>query len=107
MDRKPVIFLSSTYIDLKKARSMVIGHLIKNQFLFSGMEGFFMLPMMEQWENIKRTIDDCDIYVTILGDRFGSLAHEGKSCTESGVCKNCYTDYFKLKAKGIINAKES
>lgn len=82
MDRKPVIFLSSTYIDLKKARSMVIGHLIKNQFLFSGMEGFFMLPMMEQWENIKRTIDDCDIYVTILGDRFGSLAHEGKSCTE-------------------------
>lgn len=82
MNRKPVIFLSSTYFDLKKARSIAIDHLTRNQYIFSGMEAFFVLPMMEQWENIKRTIEDCDIYVAVLGERFGCVAHEGRSCTE-------------------------
>lgn len=82
MNRKPVVFVSSTYFDLKKERLFVRYHLTKNQYLFSGMEEFFFMPMMEQWENIKRTIEDCDIYVVILGQRFGSIATEGRSCTE-------------------------
>ena len=82
MNRKPVVFLSSTYFDLKKERSYAIRHIIKNHYIFSGMEAFFMIPMMEQWENIKRTIRECDIYVAVLGERYGYVAHEGKSCTE-------------------------
>ena len=58
MNRKPVVFLSSTYFDLKKERSYAIRHIIKNHYIFSGMEAFFMIPMMEQWENIKRTVKD-------------------------------------------------
>ena len=46
------------------------------------MEAFFVLPPMEQWENIKRTIDECDIYVTILGDRYGSTSIKDCSFTE-------------------------
>lgn len=82
MNRKPIVFLSSTYFDLKKERAYAIRHILKNHHVFSGMEAFFMIPMMEQWENIKRTIRECDIYVAILGERYGYVAHEGKSCTE-------------------------
>lgn len=82
MDKKIVVFLSSTYYDLKKERPATIKSIIKNHYIFSGMETFFVLPPLEQWENIKRTIRECDIYVTILGDRYGSTSHDDYSFTE-------------------------
>lgn len=82
MNRQSVVFLSSTYFDLKKERSLAIRHIIKNHYVFSGMEAFFTLPMTEQWESIKRTIRECDIYVAVLGERYGCVIYEGKSCTE-------------------------
>ena len=82
MDKKIVVFLSSTYYDLQKERPATIKSIIKNHYIFSGMETFFVLPPLEQWANIKRTIAECDIYVTILGDRYGSTSHDDYSFTE-------------------------
>ena len=47
----------------------------------AGMEPF---PAMdeEQFEFIKRVIDDCDYYILIIGGRYGSVDDEGISYTE-------------------------
>ena len=82
MDKKIVVFLSSTYYDLKKERPKAIKAIIQNHYVFSGMETFFVLPPLEQWENIKRTIRECDFYVAILGDRYGSVTWDNYSYTE-------------------------
>lgn len=82
MDKKIVVFLSSTYYDLQRERPATIKSIIKNHYIFSGMETFFVLPPLEQWKNIRRTISECDIYVTILGDRYGSTSHDDYSFTE-------------------------
>jgi hypothetical protein len=36
----------------------------------------------ETWEVIKREIAECDYYVVILADRYGSTAPDGQSYTE-------------------------
>ncbi|CDU12941.1 conserved hypothetical protein [Vibrio coralliirubri] len=36
----------------------------------------------EQWEFIKKVIDDCDYYLLIIGGRYGSLSNDGISYTE-------------------------
>jgi hypothetical protein len=36
----------------------------------------------ETWDFIKRQIEECDYYVLILADRYGSLAQDGFSFTE-------------------------
>lgn len=47
----------------------------------AGME-LFPAADDEQWEFIKKIIDDCDYYILILGNRYGSLSGEGISFTE-------------------------
>lgn len=47
----------------------------------SGME-LFPAADEEQWEFIKRVIDDCDYYLLIIGGRYGSTTPEGVSYTE-------------------------
>ncbi|MGL4481277.1 MAG: DUF4062 domain-containing protein, partial [Lactococcus garvieae] len=47
----------------------------------SGME-MFPATDEEQWEFIKKVIDDCDYYLLIIGGRYGSLSSDGISYTE-------------------------
>ena len=47
----------------------------------AGME-LFPAADEEQWEFIKRVIDDCDYYLLIIGGRYGSISPEGVSYTE-------------------------
>lgn len=47
----------------------------------SGME-MFPASDEEQWEFIKKIIDDCDYYLLIIGGRYGSLSNNGISYTE-------------------------
>lgn len=81
MDKRYQIFLSSTYTDLKDERQKVIQTLMEMDCIPSGMELF---PAMdeEQFEFIKKVIDDCDYYLLIIGGRYGSTAAEGISYTE-------------------------
>ena len=79
--RKYQIFVSSTFVDLVKERQAAIKAIVDLGHMPSGMEGFPAIDM-EQFEYIKKVIDQCDYYVLIIGERYGSLAPDGISFTE-------------------------
>jgi hypothetical protein len=80
-EKKYQIFISSTYTDLIDARDKVISSILSMYHFPIGME-MFSADDDEQWEVIKETIDQSDYYVLILGQRYGSLATDGRSFTE-------------------------
>lgn len=75
------VFVSSTYADLREERRRIIQTLMEMDCIPSGME-LFPAADEEQWEFIKRVIDDCDYYLLIVGGRYGSVTTEGISYTE-------------------------
>ena len=81
MDKKFQIFISSTYEDLKEERSKVVATILKSNHFPIGME-MFSADNIEQWEQIKRTIDSSDYYILIIKRRYGSMTKEGISYTE-------------------------
>ncbi len=81
MDKRYQVFVSSTYADLKEERQHVTQALMEMDCIPAGME-LFPATDEEQWEFIKRIIDDCDYYLLIIGGRYGSTIEEGISYTE-------------------------
>ncbi|MBH0038848.1 DUF4062 domain-containing protein [Pseudoalteromonas sp. SWN166] len=81
MDKRYQVFVSSTYADLKDERQKVLQTLMEMDCIPSGME-MFPASDEEQWEFIKKVIDDCDYYLLIIGGRYGSLSSDGISYTE-------------------------
>jgi Domain of unknown function (DUF4062) len=81
MDIRYQVFVSSTYADLREERRRVIEAVIESNCIPAGME-LFPASDEEQFEFIKRVIDDCDYYLLILGGRYGSTNAEGTSYTE-------------------------
>ncbi|MDB5321759.1 MAG: hypothetical protein JWN40_3390 [Phycisphaerales bacterium] len=81
MDKRYQVFVSSTYADLKDERQSVIQALMEMDCIPAGME-LFPATDEEQWQFIKRVIDDCDYYLLIIGGRYGSTTSEGISYTE-------------------------
>lgn len=81
MSSKYQIFVSSTYIDLKEERDLVIKAILEMGHIPVGME-MFSAADEEQWSIIKRQIDQSDYYVVILANRYGSTTDEGISYTE-------------------------
>lgn len=81
MDKRYQVFVSSTYSDLKDERSKVIQTLMEQDCIPAGME-LFPAADLDQFEFIKRVIDDCDYYVLIIGARYGSMDANGVSYTE-------------------------
>lgn len=81
MDKRYQVFVSSTYADLHQERQKVIQALMEMDCIAAGME-LFPAADEEQWEFIKRVINDCDYYILIIGGRYGSLTPEGISYTE-------------------------
>jgi hypothetical protein len=81
-DRRYQVFVSSTFIDLKEEREAVIRALLEMNCIPAGMELFPAIDE-EQFEFIKRVIDDCDYYVIILAARYGSsISPDGISYIE-------------------------
>lgn len=72
MDKKLQIFISSTYVDLKEERQAAVQAILKAGHIPAGME-LFTAGDKSQMETIKRWIDESDIYMLILGGRYGSL----------------------------------
>ena len=58
MDKRYQVFVSSTYADLQQERQKVIQALMEMDCIPAGME-LFPAADEEQWEFIKRIIDDC------------------------------------------------
>lgn len=81
MEKRYQVFVSSTYADLKEERQHVIQALMEMDCIPAGME-LFPAADEEQWEFIKRVIDDCDYYLLIIGGRYGSTTDDGISYTE-------------------------
>lgn len=75
------IFISSTYTDLQVERQEVLKSVLKLRHIPVGME-HFVATNKEQFEYIKRLLDETDYYVIIIGNRYGSQADDGVSYTE-------------------------
>lgn len=81
MDKRYQVFISSTYSDLKEERSKVTQTIMALDCIPAGME-LFPANDAEQFEFIKKIIDDCDYYILIIGGRYGSISNDGISYTE-------------------------
>jgi len=91
--RKFSIFISSTYEDLKKERQALVGVALENNLIPVGMEQFHGAPT-SQWNVITRMIDESDLYLLVIGGRYGSIDQEADiSYTEK--------EYNYAKAKGM------
>ncbi|MDK2041817.1 DUF4062 domain-containing protein [Aliarcobacter butzleri] len=78
MKKKLQVFVSSTYLDLKDERQAAVSAILKAGHIPAGME-LFTAGDKSQLEIIKRWIDESDVYMLILGGRYGSVQ------TETGV----------------------
>ena len=81
MNKRYQVFVSSTFKDLEEERKHIIQTLMEMDCIPSGME-LFPAADEEQWDFIKKVIDDCDYYLLLIGGRYGSLSPEGISYTE-------------------------
>jgi len=81
MDKRYQVFVSSTFRDLEQERSAVIQTLMEMDCIPAGMELFPAIDE-QQWEFIKKIIDDCDYYLLIIAGRYGTTTTDGKSYTE-------------------------
>ena len=81
MDKKYQVFISSTYTDLIEERQAVIEAVLNAEHIPAGMEAF-KVSGKSQEEIIRRWIEESDIYVLILGPRYGSKNQDGISYTQ-------------------------
>lgn len=72
MEKKYSFFISSTYEDLKQERDAVIHTVLTLGQFPVGME-MFSAVNMDQWNVIKKSIDSCDYYILIIGNKYGSI----------------------------------
>ena len=81
-DKKIQIFVSSTYSDLKEERQAAVEAILSSGHIPAGME-LFAAGDESQWTVIQRWIDESDVYLLILGGRYGSIEPKsGKSYTQ-------------------------
>lgn len=82
MKRKLQVFISSTYTDLVAERQAAVSAVLKAGHIPAGME-LFTAGDKSQMKTIERWIDESDVYMLILGGRYGSIEPtSGLSYTE-------------------------
>lgn len=69
------VFISSTYNDLKEERRAAIDAVLKLEHIPVGMEAF-RADDSQQKEIIQRWLEEVDIYILILGARYGTIDKE-------------------------------
>lgn len=75
--KKLQVFISSTYLDLIEERQAAVEAILKAGHIPAGME-LFTASNKSQWDIITRWIDESDIYMLILGGRYGSIENESQ-----------------------------
>lgn len=79
--KKLQVFISSTYLDLKEERQAAVQAILTCGHIPAGME-LFTAGDESQMDVIKRWIEESDVYLLILGGRYGSVEPKtGKSYT--------------------------
>lgn len=82
LKRKLQVFISSTYSDLLEERQAAVSSILKAGHIPAGME-LFTSGDRSQMTTIKEWIDESDVYMLILGGRYGSIEKtSGISYTE-------------------------
>lgn len=81
MAAKYQVFVSSTFRDLSEERDLVIKAVLEMGHIPVGME-MFSAADEEQWNIIKRQIDQSDYYVVIAAHCYGTTDVSGVSYTE-------------------------
>lgn len=71
MNKKLQVFVSSTYTDLIEERQATVEAILDAGHIPAGMELF--KAGKSQMQTIRKWIDDSDVYMLILGGRYGSL----------------------------------
>lgn len=93
----PVVFVSSTCYDLKQIREDLKDFFETNygfQTMLSEFDSFPVDPCIGTFENCLNNVDkSADIFVLIIGSRYGYVTEAGKSITN--------LEYLHAKAKGI------
>ncbi|TGE37505.1 DUF4062 domain-containing protein [Desulfosporosinus fructosivorans] len=80
--RKLQVFISSTFTDLIEERQAAVEAILAASHIPAGME-LFSASSESQLEVIKRWIDESDIFLLILGGRYGTIEPiSGKSYTQ-------------------------
>lgn len=77
MKKKLQVFISSTYIDLQEERQAAVEAVLSAGHIPAGME-LFRAEDVSQMETIKNWIDESDIYLLILGGRYGTLEEKSQ-----------------------------
>ena len=70
--RRYQVFVSSTYKDLQRERLGVADTLRELGHMVAGME-FFPGELEGTWDVIRKSIDESDVYVVLVANRYGSL----------------------------------
>jgi hypothetical protein len=82
MNKKLQVFVSSTYKDLIEERQAAVEAILDAGHIPAGME-LFKAGNETQLKTIYRWIDESDVYMLILGGRYGSIeSKSGKSYTQ-------------------------
>lgn len=80
-EKKLQVFVSSTFTDLKQERQAAVEAILSSGNIPAGME-LFSAGDESQMTIIERWIDESDVYMLILGGRYGSIEPKsGKSYT--------------------------
>jgi hypothetical protein len=80
--RKLQVFVSSTFSDLREERQAAVEAILKAGHIPAGME-LFTAGSKSQLDVIKQWIKESDVYVLLLGARYGSIEpNSGLSYTE-------------------------
>ena len=72
LKRKLQVFISSTYSDLIEERQAAVAAILKAGHIPAGME-LFTAGDKSQMKIIERWIDESDVFMLILGGRYGSI----------------------------------
>jgi Domain of unknown function (DUF4062) len=81
IEKRLQVFVSSTYLDLKDERQAAVKAILESGHIPAGME-LFTSGDESQMEVIKQWIKASDVYLLILGGRYGSIEkNSGKSYT--------------------------
>lgn len=82
MNKKLQVFVSSTYTDLIEERQAAVQAILDAGHIPAGME-LFKAGNESQLKTIYKWIDESDVYMLILGGRYGSIEEKsGKSYTQ-------------------------
>lgn len=77
MKKKLQVFISSTYTDMLVERQGAVEAILRAGHIPAGME-LFAAGDESQLETILRWIDDSDVFMLILGGRYGSIEPKSK-----------------------------